>query len=85
VSKICKEIELLIKVDHINVIQIYEYYMYTTDIFIVMEYLDGGELFDQIADGVQNLTIGYIKDIMTQMLSALSYMHHHSIGKSSNP
>lgn len=79
-SQICKEIELLIKVDHINVIKIFEYYMYTSDIFIVMEYLGGGELFNQIANGVHNLTIDYIKDLMTQMLSALSYMHHHNIG-----
>jgi serine/threonine protein kinase len=84
ISQICKEIELLTKVDHINIIKIYEYYMYTSDIFIVMEYVSGGELFDQIANGVQNLTIDYVKNVMIQLLSAISYMHHHKIGKSGN-
>ena len=79
-SQICKEIELLIKVDHVNVVKIYEYYMYTSDIFIVMEYLDGGELFYCIANGVKNLTIDFIREIMTQLLSSLSYMHHYNIG-----
>jgi serine/threonine protein kinase len=55
--------------------------MYTTDIFIVMEHVAGGELFYQIANGVQNLTIDYIKDLMMQILSALAYMHHHDIGR----
>jgi serine/threonine protein kinase len=67
-------------VDHINVVKIFEYYMYTTDIFIVMECLTGGELFYRIAEGVNKLTVGFIKDIMTQMLSSLAYMHSNNIG-----
>lgn len=85
VSQICKEIELLIKVDHVNVVKIYEYYMYTTDIFIVMEYLDGGELFYRIAQGVDQLSIEFTRGIMTQLLSALSYMHHYNIGSRLTP
>ena len=55
--------------------------MYTTDIFIVMECLQGGELFDRISQGVNNLTIEFIRNIMIQLLSSLSYMHFHKIGK----
>ena len=71
----------MIKVDHVNVVKIFEYYMYTTDIFIVMECCTGGELFYRIAEGVHKLTIDFIKDIMTQLLSSLAYMHSNKIGK----
>lgn len=81
VSQICKEIELLIKVDHINIVKIFEYYMYTSDIFIVMELLEGGELFDKITSDKKSLTIGVIVNIMSQLLNSLAYLHNQNIGK----
>lgn len=79
-SGICKEIDLLIKIDHINVVKIFEYYLYTSDVFIVMEYLEGGELFYRITQDKKSITVDLIQSIMTQLLSSLAYMHHHNIG-----
>ena len=79
-TNICREIELLIKIDHVNVVKIYEYYMYTTDIFIVMEFLNGGELFYRITEKRNTMTLGFVRNIMIQLLESLSYMHHHNIG-----
>ena len=70
----------MIKIDHINVVKIFEYYLYTSDVFIVMEYLEGGELFYRITQDKKSITIDLIQSIMTQLLSALAYMHHHNIG-----
>lgn len=78
-SSICKEIDLLVKIDHLNVVKIYEYYIYTSDIFIVMEYLDGGELFYRITQDKKSITLEFVRDIMIQLLSALAYMHHYNI------
>ena len=81
VSEICNEIDLLIKIDHFNVVKIYEYYLYTSDIFIVMEYVQGGELFYKITQNQKSLTLDFIRDIMIQLLSSIAYMHHYNIGK----
>jgi serine/threonine protein kinase len=81
VTNICKEIDLLTRIDHVNVVKIYEYYIYTTDIFIVMEFLNGGELFYRITEQRNSMTLGFVRKIMIQLLESLSYMHHHNIGK----
>lgn len=64
-----------------NVVKIYEYYLYTSDIFIVMEYLDGGELFYRITQDKKSITLEFVRDIMIQLLSALAYMHHYNISR----
>lgn len=66
-----------------NVVKIYEYYLYTSDIFIVMELLEGGELFNRITQDQKSITFDFIRDVMIQILSALAYMHYHDIGKGS--
>lgn len=83
-SQICREIELLIKVDHKNIVTIYEYYMYTSDIFIVMELLEGGELFDRITSDKKSLTLKVIMNIMSQLLNSLAYLHSQNIGNNFN-
>ncbi len=42
------EINILKKIDHPNIMKIIEYYMSQRHIYIVSEYLTGGELFDRI-------------------------------------
>ena len=44
------EIKVLQEVDHPNVIKIIEYYESVNSLYIVTEYLDGGELFDRIQE-----------------------------------
>ena len=63
-----------------NIVKIYEYYMYTSDIFIVMELLEGGELFDRIASNKSSLTLHVIISIISQLLNALAYLHNQNIG-----
>ena len=42
------EVEILKHIDHPHVVKIYEYFETEFHIFIVMELLEGGELFDKI-------------------------------------
>ena len=81
---LCKEIELLIKIDHRNIVNIYEYYLYTNDVFIVMEYLNGGELFDKIIEDQNYLTENYIRKMMKEIIGAISYLHAQNIGKNNS-
>lgn len=43
-----KEIEILTKLEHPNIIRIIEYYTDDINYYIIMEYIEGGELYDVI-------------------------------------
>jgi len=44
-----EEVAILTKLDHPNIVKYYETYVDEKYIYLVMEYIDGGELFDKIA------------------------------------
>ncbi|KAL1022698.1 hypothetical protein UPYG_G00031200 [Umbra pygmaea] len=46
------EIQVMNQLNHANLIQLYAAYESRTDIILIMEYVDGGELFDRIIDDV---------------------------------
>ena len=48
-----QEIEILKKLDHPNVVRVYEYFIDDANVYIVTEICRGGELFDKIVDMVQ--------------------------------
>ncbi len=47
-ERISREIKILKKLHHPNVVQIYEIIETERDLYLVMEYAPGGELFDLI-------------------------------------
>ncbi len=47
-EKIINEINILMQLDHPNIVKIYEYFVTPKAIFMILEYLSGGELFDKI-------------------------------------
>lgn len=44
-----EEVAILIKLDHPNIVKYYETYIDDKYIYLVMEHIDGGELFEKIA------------------------------------
>ncbi|CAL8240268.1 unnamed protein product [Gadus morhua 'NCC'] len=50
------EIQVMNQLNHVNLIQLHAAYESRHDIILVMEYVDGGELFDRIIDENYNLT-----------------------------
>lgn len=61
--KIIHEIDILMTLDHPNIVKIYEYFINNKGIFMVLEYLDGGELFDKIIQN-KNFTESVAKQYM---------------------
>jgi len=57
----------MIKLDHPNVIKLYETYEDSKNVYLVMEMCEGGELFDRIIDKGQ-FTEKEARDVFTQIM-----------------
>ena len=77
-DKFFLEVEILSKLSHPNIMQIYEFYDDSTNFYIVSEFCSGGELFDMITDR-GSLSEYEAAQIMKQLLSAISYSHKNNI------
>ena len=49
IDAIMEEVSILTKLDHPNIVKYYETYIDEKYIYLVMEYIGGGELFDKIS------------------------------------
>jgi serine/threonine protein kinase len=63
---------------HPNIIKLYDVFFAPNQIVIVMEYMQGGELFDYVVQK-GTLTEEEASNIVRQVTSALVYMHAHNI------
>jgi len=77
-KKFLKEIEILINIDHPNIIRIYEYYMDSVNYYLITEYVSGGELYDTIVKS-KHFTEEKAAFIMKQIMSAVYYLHSKHI------
>lgn len=73
-EKICREINCLQFLKHPHVIRLYELLDTPTDIFMVMEYVPGGELFDHIVHKLR-LREEEARRFFQQILSGVEYCH----------
>uniref|UniRef100_A0A9J8CBK4 Protein kinase domain-containing protein n=1 Tax=Cyprinus carpio carpio TaxID=630221 RepID=A0A9J8CBK4_CYPCA len=69
------EIEVMNQLDHANLIQLYAAFESRHEIILVMEYVDGGELFDRIIDENYKLTELDTVLFIRQISEGLQYMH----------
>lgn len=69
------EIQVMNQLNHANLIQLHAAYESRHDIILVMEYVDGGELFDRIIDENYNLTELDTVLFIRQICEGLQYMH----------
>ena len=76
-NDVYKEVDLLIKMDHPNIVKIFEFYNGEKEYYLIMEYCGGGELFDKIVKS--NLTEIQCAYIMYQIISAVNYCHKMKI------
>jgi calcium-dependent protein kinase len=72
------EMELLKKLDHPNIIKLYEIFHYDHFYYVVMEYCRGGTIIDFLSRAGK-YSEEIIKLIMYQILSAVRYMHEQKI------
>mmetsp|Transcript_23459 Transcript_23459/g.55251 ORF Transcript_23459/g.55251 Transcript_23459/m.55251 type:complete len:432 (+) Transcript_23459:280-1575(+) len=72
------EIEALRALDHPSIIQLLDVFISEEKIFIVMELMEGGELFDYVVQK-GTLTEDEASDIVRKVTSAMVYMHSQNI------
>lgn len=77
-NKILEEIKILKSLDHPNIIKIYEFFVDKINFYIVMEYLDQGDLFALISKS-RILKESVVCSIIKQIMSAIAYLHSKNI------
>lgn len=81
-ESIISEINLLKQLDHPNIVKLFEVYEDKVYLFLVMEELKGGELFDRILSRAQNKNYYSEKDVcrlFKQILCGIIYCHDNGI------
>ena len=73
-----KEIEILSGLDHPNIMKIYEYFFDGDNYYIISEFIEGGELLDQLHK-ITDYCEHSAAVIMTQLFSAIYYLHSNNI------
>ena len=77
-ERVLNEIKILKIVRHNNIIKLYEVMETPQNIYLVMEYCDGGELFDYIVSK-QHLSEKQACVFFQEIIDALTYLHSQNI------
>ncbi|XP_013377299.1 PREDICTED: myosin light chain kinase family member 4 isoform X3 [Chinchilla lanigera] len=74
-EEVKNEINVMNQLDHVNLIQLYDAFESKNDIILVMEYVEGGELFDRIID--ENCSLTELDTILfvKQICEGIKHMH----------
>lgn len=75
------EIKILYKLNHRNIVRIYNYYAYENIFtgYIIMEYIDGEDIGDFIGNYFAPLENTTLDDIFLQLIDAFCYIEAHGI------
>ncbi|KAJ7419484.1 Myosin light chain kinase 3 [Willisornis vidua] len=78
-EEVKNEINIMNQLNHVNLIQLYDAFEAKNSITLIMEYLDGGELFDRITD--ENYHLSELDAILftKQICEGVHYLHQHYI------
>ena len=68
-----REIVVMKLVDHPNIMHLYDVWETSGELYLILEYVEGGELFDYIADRKRLSPEGAL-DLFQQLISAMDYL-----------
>eukprot|EP00440_Ansanella_granifera_P052025 gb/GFBE01056403.1/.p1 GENE.gb/GFBE01056403.1/~~gb/GFBE01056403.1/.p1 ORF type:complete len:554 (+),score=146.17 gb/GFBE01056403.1/:1-1662(+) len=72
------EVGIFLCMDHPHITRLYDVYESEEYLYLVMECMEGGELFDRVTE-LKRFTERDAADAVSQMLLALNYIHSHGI------
>ncbi|XP_032710469.1 myosin light chain kinase 3 [Lontra canadensis] len=73
------EVNIMNQLSHVNLIQLYDAFESKNSCTLVMEYVDGGELFDRITEEKYQLTELDVILFTKQICEGVHYLHQHYI------
>ena len=76
-ESVLNELNILKKIDHQNVVKVFDYYIDNVNYYIITEYCAGGDLFDAVKD--IELSEYEVALIMYQILLAVNHLHKMNI------
>ena len=77
-DRLFEEIEILRKLEHPNIMKIYEYYIDPKNIYIISEFCDEGDLLGKLCK-LQAMSELVVKFLMGQIFDALAYLHANRV------
>ncbi|KAK9057514.1 hypothetical protein SSX86_022350 [Deinandra increscens subsp. villosa] len=77
VSNVKREIDIMRRLRHPNIVKLYEVMATKTKIYFVMEFVKGGELFAKVAKGRLSESQG--RKYFQQLISAIGYCHSRGV------
>ncbi|WOH11945.1 hypothetical protein DCAR_0831441 [Daucus carota subsp. sativus] len=77
IAHIKREISILRRVRHPNIVQLFEVMATKSKIFFIMEYVRGGELFNKVAKG--RLKEDVARKYFQQLISAVGFCHSRGV------
>ncbi|KAG9341294.1 hypothetical protein JZ751_019396 [Albula glossodonta] len=78
-DEVKNEIGVMNQLNHVNLIQLYDAFESRTNLTLIMEYVEGGELFDRIIDENYQLTELDAIVFMRQICEGVQYLHQQYI------
>lgn len=69
----------MLGLDNPNIIKLYEVHESKNSIYLILEYLEGGELFKRITESEELLSKDEIKNIMKGILEGIDYLSENGI------
>jgi len=77
-ERFTRETNIMMRLDHPNIIKLYETFEDTRNIYLVMEMCEGGELFDRIINK-GHFSEKEARFTFLQIIQALNYCHSNGI------
>ena len=74
-SKIMNEVDILKRLDHPNIVKIYEFHEDEFNLYLIMDLYTGGEVLEAILKN-RSLKESQAADFMKQILSSIVYLHN---------
>ena len=78
-AEVDREVDVMLKLHHDNIVRVFTYLKPVKWRFIVMEFCDVGNVDDLILKNGGELTVSMVKDFSRSILSALRYLHEQNI------
>ena len=75
INQLKKEVSVLKKTNHNNIVKLYDFYETSSEIYIIMEYIKGGTLKTYMKKNKENLYENTTKKIIFYLLNAINYLH----------